>query len=244
MTPARSPRRRRSTRGARGRAGGYPGLTVLVADIVSGGEGSELYSVALPGGYVDLPVDDASARLRAEHHATVLAVLRGTTTIANPPADLRILAGDGRSSSRSPSASRDRRRPTSPGPPLSRTRPPHPTPPAHPRPRNPLRPHPPSGERREPRRPGSPWCTSAPAVHQEVHPRLGSAPRAARGQSAPCASRAAGSGGRDQAGAGRRRVPRSGQAAAPAGTVTRRRRCFRHVATPGRASPERPAPGP
>lgn len=73
----------------------YPGLAVLVADIVSGGEGSELYSVALPGEYVGLPVDDASARLRAEHHATLLAVLRGTTTIANPPADLRILAGDG-----------------------------------------------------------------------------------------------------------------------------------------------------
>ena len=51
----------------------YPGLTGLVTDIVSGGEGSELYRVDLPGGIRRLSVDEASARLRAEHRATLLA---------------------------------------------------------------------------------------------------------------------------------------------------------------------------
>jgi voltage-gated potassium channel len=72
----------------------YPGLTGLVTDIVSGGEGSELYRVHLPEAYVDLSVDEASARLRAEHRATLLAVGRGTTTIVNPTTDFHIESGD------------------------------------------------------------------------------------------------------------------------------------------------------
>ncbi len=72
----------------------YPGLTGVVADIVSGGEGSELYRVVLPDEYFGLTVDECSARLRAEHRATLLSVVRGTATITNPPADLTILAGD------------------------------------------------------------------------------------------------------------------------------------------------------
>lgn len=72
----------------------YPGLTGVVADIVAGGEGSELYSVVLPEEYAGLTVDAASARLRADHRATLVSVMRGTTTITNPPADLVIADGD------------------------------------------------------------------------------------------------------------------------------------------------------
>jgi voltage-gated potassium channel len=51
----------------------YPGLTSLVTDIVSGGEGSELYRVELPASYLGLTIDEVSARLRGEHRATLLA---------------------------------------------------------------------------------------------------------------------------------------------------------------------------
>jgi voltage-gated potassium channel len=72
----------------------YPGLTGLVTDIVSGGEGSELYRVYLPTEFAGVSVDEASARLRAEHRATLLAVGRGASTIVNPSSDFRIEAGD------------------------------------------------------------------------------------------------------------------------------------------------------
>ena len=72
----------------------YPGLTGVVADIVSGGEGSELYRVALPDEYAGLTVDECSARLRVDHRATLLSMVRGTTTITNPPAGLTVAAGD------------------------------------------------------------------------------------------------------------------------------------------------------
>lgn len=42
----------------------YPRLAALVTDIVSGGEGSELYRVELPEEYVDLDIDGLSARMR------------------------------------------------------------------------------------------------------------------------------------------------------------------------------------
>ena len=72
----------------------YPGLTGLVTDIVSGGAGSELYRVELPDAYLGLTIDEVSARLRAEHQATILAVSRGSTTFVNPKSDFRIEAGD------------------------------------------------------------------------------------------------------------------------------------------------------
>jgi voltage-gated potassium channel len=72
----------------------YPGLTTLVTDIVSGGEGSELYRVDLPIDYCGLSIDDLSARLRAEHRATLLAVTRGTVTHVNPPTDFHLEIGD------------------------------------------------------------------------------------------------------------------------------------------------------
>lgn len=72
----------------------YPGLASLVTDIVSGGAGSELYRVALPDEYVDLTLDDLSTRLRGEHNATLLAVIRGARTLTNPPAGFRLAIGD------------------------------------------------------------------------------------------------------------------------------------------------------
>ena len=72
----------------------YPGLTELVSDIVSGGEGSELYRVEIPGDYLNLSVDDVSTRLRSDHRATLLSISRGGRAFVNPPADFRIEAGD------------------------------------------------------------------------------------------------------------------------------------------------------
>ncbi|HEX4898310.1 MAG TPA: NAD-binding protein [Candidatus Limnocylindrales bacterium] len=72
----------------------YPGLTSLVTDIVSGGEGSELYRVELPKSYLGLTIDELSVRLRSEHKATLLAVSRGSHAFVNPSVDLRLEAGD------------------------------------------------------------------------------------------------------------------------------------------------------
>jgi voltage-gated potassium channel len=65
----------------------YPGLTGLVTDIVSGGDGSELYRVDLPLEYCGLTVDQLSSRLRSDHRATLLAISRGDRTYVNPSAD-------------------------------------------------------------------------------------------------------------------------------------------------------------
>lgn len=72
----------------------YPGLASLVTDIVSGGEGSELYRVELPDEYADLDLEDLSLRLRREHNATLLAVSRDGRTLVNPPSDFRLSRGD------------------------------------------------------------------------------------------------------------------------------------------------------
>ncbi len=72
----------------------YPGLAALVTDIVSGGEGSELYRVEVPDDCIDLTMDDLSAHLRREHSATLLAVTRDGRTLANPPTDFRLQSGD------------------------------------------------------------------------------------------------------------------------------------------------------
>jgi voltage-gated potassium channel len=69
-------------------------LSQLVTDIVSGGEGAELYRVALPEGYAGMSIDELAAKLRAEHLATVLAVVREGTTHTNPDLEFRVQAGD------------------------------------------------------------------------------------------------------------------------------------------------------
>jgi voltage-gated potassium channel len=72
----------------------YPGLAELVTDIVSGGEGSELYRVNLPDSYIGHSIDELSAKLRAEHSATLLAIGRGGRAFVNPPPDFRLEIGD------------------------------------------------------------------------------------------------------------------------------------------------------
>lgn len=62
----------------------YPGLGELVTDIVSGGEGSELYRVPVPAGQVGGSVADAVPRLLAFSGAVLLAVIRDGKVIANP----------------------------------------------------------------------------------------------------------------------------------------------------------------
>lgn len=72
----------------------YPGLSELVTDLVSGGDGSELYRVHLPQEYVGLSIDELSAKMRGEHRATLLAVTRDGSSLTNPPADFRLAPGD------------------------------------------------------------------------------------------------------------------------------------------------------
>ena len=72
----------------------YPGLTEIVTDIVSGGEGSELYRVQMPTAYVGLAANDLSARLRSDHCATLLAIARNGHTYVNPPEGFTVEAGD------------------------------------------------------------------------------------------------------------------------------------------------------
>ncbi|HEU4895013.1 MAG TPA: NAD-binding protein [Acidimicrobiia bacterium] len=72
----------------------YPGLSELVTDLVSGGEGSELYRVELPEDVVGFSIDDVSAMLRKEHGATLLAVNRDGKTHNNLATDFKLESGD------------------------------------------------------------------------------------------------------------------------------------------------------
>lgn len=72
----------------------YPGLADIVTNIVSGGEGSELYRVDLPEEYIGLTLDDLAVKMRADHQATVLGINRGGTAYVNPGSDFRLQAGD------------------------------------------------------------------------------------------------------------------------------------------------------
>jgi voltage-gated potassium channel len=72
----------------------YPGLSSIVTDIVSGGEGSELYRIALPDEYVGQPIDAVASLLRNDHKATLLSINRGGRAFVNPPSDFRLQVGD------------------------------------------------------------------------------------------------------------------------------------------------------
>jgi voltage-gated potassium channel len=72
----------------------YPGLTGIVTDIVSGGEGSELYRITLPPEYLGMTIDEVASRLRADHRATLLSVNRGGQAFINPEASFRLEPGD------------------------------------------------------------------------------------------------------------------------------------------------------
>lgn len=74
----------------------YPGLAELVTDIMggSGTEDPQLYRVRMPEKAVGLSTAELATLMRAEHHATVLAVTRGENTVANPPHGFRMESGD------------------------------------------------------------------------------------------------------------------------------------------------------
>ena len=72
----------------------YPGLTGIVTDIVSGGDGSELYRISLPDDFIGLSIDAVAGRLRSEHHATLLSVNRGGHAFVNPSTDFVLEEGD------------------------------------------------------------------------------------------------------------------------------------------------------
>jgi voltage-gated potassium channel len=72
----------------------YPGLSGIITDIVSGGEGSELYRISLPDEYIGLSIDELAIQLRSDHRATLLSVNRGGHAFVNPPTDFRLQPGD------------------------------------------------------------------------------------------------------------------------------------------------------
>jgi voltage-gated potassium channel len=72
----------------------YPGLSELVSDIVSGGDGSELYRVQLPDDCAGRDVEEVSAMLRRVHGATLLGMSRNGNLKTNPAADFRFELGD------------------------------------------------------------------------------------------------------------------------------------------------------
>lgn len=75
----------------------YPGLSELVTDMIGGGtnnDGPQLYRVRMPEEGVGMSTVELGAKMRAKHHATVLAVTRNGKTVANPPHGFRMEAGD------------------------------------------------------------------------------------------------------------------------------------------------------
>jgi voltage-gated potassium channel len=72
----------------------YPGLGELVTDIVSGGEGSELYRIPVPAPQVGGSVADAVPRLLAFNGAVLLAVVRQGKVVANPASTEQLEEGD------------------------------------------------------------------------------------------------------------------------------------------------------
>lgn len=72
----------------------YPGLGDLVTDMVSGGEGSELYRVRIPDRMVGVTVSEAANHLRDKHDATLLALARDGQITSNPSGATVLMDGD------------------------------------------------------------------------------------------------------------------------------------------------------
>lgn len=75
----------------------YPGLSELVTDMIGGGsnnDGPQLYRVKMPAEGVGMSTVELGSKMRAKHHATVLAVTRDGKTVANPPHGFRMEADD------------------------------------------------------------------------------------------------------------------------------------------------------
>jgi voltage-gated potassium channel len=72
----------------------YPGLGDLVTDMVSGGEGSEIYRVRIPDRMAGLSVLDGSRQLKQENGATLLAIARDDKIMTNPGPHVTLRVGD------------------------------------------------------------------------------------------------------------------------------------------------------
>ena len=72
----------------------YPGMTELVMDLVSGGEGAELYRCRLPEAFTGRSIQDLAGELFGQHRATLLALVRDGESRVNPPGDETIVEGD------------------------------------------------------------------------------------------------------------------------------------------------------
>jgi voltage-gated potassium channel len=71
----------------------YPGLTDIVADLVATG-GAELYGVIVPDDCVGLDFQEATFRMRTQHHATLVAVRRRGKPHFDPPREFELRADD------------------------------------------------------------------------------------------------------------------------------------------------------
>ena len=91
----------------------YPGLSSLVTDIVSGGEGSELYRITLPEEYLGQSIDAVATRLRNDHNATLAVGQSRRPRLRQPSGRFRPRAGRRRGrrgrDARRPRAARDAR---------------------------------------------------------------------------------------------------------------------------------------
>ena len=72
----------------------YPGLGDLVTDMVSGGEGAELYRVRVPDRMVGMSVGEVSRLLKENNDATLLALAREGGITTNPGSSVVIEPGD------------------------------------------------------------------------------------------------------------------------------------------------------
>lgn len=72
----------------------HAGLVDLVMDMVTGGEGSELYRIPIPSDFADATAGEAGPALRNGHRAVLLAVIRDGRNVVNPPADFLLQHGD------------------------------------------------------------------------------------------------------------------------------------------------------
>ena len=72
----------------------YPGLGDLVTDMVSGGEGAELYRVKVPDRMIGMSVGEVSRKLKDENDATLLALARDNAITTNPGSAVLLAEGD------------------------------------------------------------------------------------------------------------------------------------------------------
>jgi voltage-gated potassium channel len=72
----------------------YHGMSQVLSDLLTTGEGSEFYRVPVPAEVEGKDFEAALAHFRAKHRAIVVAVLRGDKALVNPEVGLGLEAGD------------------------------------------------------------------------------------------------------------------------------------------------------